>query len=123
MELKSENTSRISGVPNTSRNRKESRTVVEAGKGGMCRSWGQSQSSRADAAASRRPECRKSPNIYMLLLEQASEGDRAPAMAGLSRQSLHAAGRKIGVTLLRFFFRSILFPRAISLNTTAEGYL
>src|SRR5215212_1087420 len=33
----SENTSRIRGVPKASRNRKESRTVVEVGKAAMCR--------------------------------------------------------------------------------------
>ena len=31
----SENTSRMAGVPKASRNRMESRTVVEAGKAGM----------------------------------------------------------------------------------------
>ena len=35
IRLKSENTSRIAGVPKASRNRMESRTVVEAGKAGM----------------------------------------------------------------------------------------
>src|ERR1700758_328347 len=35
MRLKSENTSRISAVPKASRNRMESRTVVEVGKAGI----------------------------------------------------------------------------------------
>src|SRR3954452_15150983 len=101
MELKSENTSRISGVPKTSRNRKESRTVVEAGKGAMCRSWGQSQSSLGDAAANRRRNAEKSLNIYMLLLEQASRGEEGTSHRwGVPTGLYTVRGGRLGGTLL-----------------------